>query len=182
MAPSFNPDSAEVSEIILPDGSTASEVIAPDGSTVFGNAIPDSVASRPDDDSSGSVSADHGLAIEFAESFGEFGARISNNTTGVTTARVRDSNGNVIDSTDVSSLSSGDAFTLSGDFQANTEYQVTVDADGSSFTVGFASGADQYPYTSADVDIVGRVVGTNTQSGNKENAHALNDVGDVGFS
>jgi hypothetical protein len=40
MAPSFNPDSAEISEVILPDGSTASEVIAPDGSTVF-SAIPD---------------------------------------------------------------------------------------------------------------------------------------------
>jgi hypothetical protein len=45
MAPSFNPDSAEISEIILPDLATASEVIAPDGSTVF-SVIPDSVVSQ----------------------------------------------------------------------------------------------------------------------------------------
>jgi len=181
MAPINLPNGNEVSEVILPDGASASEVVAPDGSTVF-SGIPDSVASRPDDDGTGSVTADHGLAVEFAESFDEFGARISNNTSNVTTARVRDPNGNVMDSTDVSNLSGGDAFTLSGDFQANTEYQVTVDADASSFTVGFAAGADQYPYTSTDVDIVGRVVGTTTQSGNKDNTHALNDIGDVGFN
>lgn len=46
MAPFFNPDSAEVSEVVLPDGTTASEVIAPDGSRVFGNVIPDSALSQ----------------------------------------------------------------------------------------------------------------------------------------
>ena len=143
------------------------------------DAIPDSVVSRPDDNDSGSVTSDHGLAIEFAESFDKFGARISNNTSGVTTARGRDPNGDVIDSTDVSNLSSGDAFTLSGDFRANTEYQVILNADGNSFTVGLRNDATAYPYTSTDVDIVGRVFGTTTDT---NPAHALNDIGNVGFN
>jgi hypothetical protein len=50
MAPFFNPDSGEVSEVVLPNAATASEVIAPNGSTVFGNAIPDVIDSYEDED------------------------------------------------------------------------------------------------------------------------------------
>jgi len=176
--PINTPDGTQVSEIILPDGSSATHVFDPNGNRVFREAaIPDSVASRPDDIDTGEVSEAHGMAVEFSEPFGQFGARISNNTSGVTTAYVRDPNGNVIDSTGVSSLSGGDAFTLSGDFQANTEYQVTVDADGSSFTVGFNEDADAFPYTSSDVDIVSRVIGTTTST---YNSHGINDIGNVG--
>jgi len=143
-------------------------------------AIPNSVVSRPDDDGTGgSKTALHGLVVKFANSYGEFGARISNNTSGATRAVVTDSAGNIIDSVDISSLSAGDAFTFSGDFSAETEYHVKVDAEGLAFTVGYNSSATSYPYTSQDVDIVARVTGTTVD----QNAtHAINDVGNVGFN
>lgn len=145
-----------------------------------GDAIPDSVVSRPnDDDSVPSVTLERGLEILVDGDFGEIGARISNNTSGVTRAYLLDSSENVIDETDISGLSSGDAFTLAGSMTSGKNYIIAVDAEGSNYTIGFRNSEQNYPYTSTDVDITGRYksdIGVDTG-----NVHAVNDIGNTGF-
>jgi len=177
MAPINLPDGSQVSEIVLPDGSTASEVLAPDGSTVF-SAIPDTVASRPtDDDSVGSKTTARGLEITVNGDFSKIGAEISANTSGVTRARLLDDQNNVLDTTDVSGLSSGSAFVFEADLAAGNSYRIALDDPDGSYTIGFSSATD-YPYTSTDVDITGRFFGGSVD---QNPAHAVNNVGKTGF-
>jgi len=179
MAPINLPDGTEVSEIVLPDGSTASEVLAPDGSTVFGG-IPDSVVTRPADRSTSGESNSRGLAISPASDFSAIGARISNNTTGVTRARVYNySQSAYVKSVDISALSPGDAFTIDYGFDSGQDYGIELDANGSSYTIGFAGGAKDYPYTSTDVDIIAASIDGSQSTG--DSAQGVNDIGNTGF-
>jgi hypothetical protein len=145
-----------------------------------GSAIPDSVVSRPDDDDSFSNMDEEGMEIELKSDWPSIGARISNNTIGATRAYLRESDGTAITDIDISGLSSGDAFTFDDvNLSSGNRYWITLSAEGSSWTLGFRNGADNYPYTSDDIDITARVLdGSSTQQGN---AWAINDIGNVGF-
>ena len=149
-----------------------------DGSEV--GAIPDSVVSRPDDDSTTSFIVDAGIEIQVKSNWPSIGARVSNNSSGTTRAYLLDADdGSLIDDVDISELSSGDAFTFKDvGLQDGEKYFITLDAEGSSYTLGFAEDEENYPYTSDDVDITDRVEDGSVKSGQ---IWAINDVGNVGF-
>ena len=135
-----------------------------DGEVLDG--IPDSVVSRPDDDNDTSSTANGGLHIELKTNWPSIGAEISNNTTGATKAYLYDldndsyGSSELIDETDISGLSSGDAFAFKDvNLDSGQEYVIVVDAEGSSYTRGFSGDADDYPYEEDDIDIIGEASG-----------------------
>ena len=152
-----------------------------DGAEIdVGSDIPDSVVSRPEDDDSGTSTGETGLVIETKSEWPSIGARISNNTTGATTAYLRANDSTLIDSVDISGLSSGDAFTFDGvGLDADTTFRITLDADGAEYTHGVKAGETDYPYTSPDVDITGRIL----DGGEPDEfaVVAVNDIGNTGF-
>ena len=156
-----------------------SEVRSGDGRVFFdGVAIPDSVVSRPEDDDTTDQTEECGLVITAKSDWSSIGARISNNTSGVTRAYLRDHTAeSLIDDVDISNLSSGDAFTFDDvNLESENDYSITVGAEGSSYDLGFRRGETDYPYTSDDVDIVG-AVGTDEDPV----VQGVNDIGNVGF-
>ena len=159
-------------------GTDVSEVTV-DGSRVF-SAIPDSVVLRPDDNLvGGSDTAERGMEINLKTEWPSIGARISNQTSGVTRAYLRDSGFNLIFDVDVSGLTAGDAFSFDGVGLSTGTYYITLDAEGASYDYGYNGDAESFPYTTTDVDLTARVIGTNTD---QFASHMVNDVGNVGFS
>ena len=156
-----------------------SEVRSGDGRVFFeGDAIPDSVVSRPEDTAKGTDNAERGKQIELKSDWPSIGARISSKTSGATRAYLRDNDFNLIDDVDISALSAGDTFTFDGvDLQSGQKYLISLDAEGADWENGDFSDAD-FPYTSEDVDITGRVVDSNID---QERLQAINDIGNVGF-
>lgn len=144
-------------------------------------AIPDSVASRPADDASTTESAKEGLGIETKSDWPSIGARISNNTSGLTTAYLEDTDRNVIETVDVSGLSSGDAFTFDNvNLQENNEYLILGDAEGGDYTLGYVNETN-YPYTSTDVDIIGTLANDSLPLETDNQPRVFNDIGNTGF-
>ena len=149
--------------------------------SIFKPAIPDSVVSRPDDNTSTSTSGKLGFEIDTNSEWPSIGCRISANSSGFQTAYLRDSGGSNIDTVDISSLSAGDTFTFDNvDLAVNTTYQIVVDAGGGSWTAGFNDQTNEnYPLTTTDIDITGGFfegsVGTGYDGG------AVNDIGNTGF-
>lgn len=146
-----------------------------------GVAIPDSVVSRDADDDSASENEYFGLRISTSVEWSAIGGTISQNTSGVTRARViRVSDSQVLGTTDVSSLSAGDSFTvdLSDNLVSGEQYDFVLDAEGSNYTVGFFSG-DNSPYTSSDGNLtIDTGVRETTES---VTMNAIVTVGNVGF-
>jgi len=178
MSPPINLDGNTVDAITM-DGDSVSEVTV-DGSAVF-SAIPDSVVTRPTDDKEDSRTAKEGLEIKATSNWPSIGAELSANTASVSTAYLQDANGNQIQTTDVTGLSGGDAFTFNGaGLQSGNKYRILVDNDGASWTLGFRGGEAAYPYTAADVEITA-FVENNDQVGTSNAVRALNNIGDTGF-
>lgn len=145
------------------------------------NAIPDSVVSRPDDDSTFTQSISAGLVIQPASDFDAIAARISANTSGTTRARLYDYDPNVdayVMTVDISGLSAGDTFSFDYNFKAGSEYGFELDDDGVSYRSGFIT-AIAYPYTSSDIDIIARSEnGTQIDDGTpSSNVANINDIG-----
>ena len=140
------------------------------------DAIPDSVASRPQDDTSTVVDDDleRGLEILVKSDIAAIAARISTMTADVTRAYLRDSTGSLLDSVDVSGSGGGDTFSFNADLTADSNYRITLDAEGSDYTAGFANDETDYPYTSSDVDITGQIEGSSVS---QSQTHVVNDVG-----
>jgi len=174
MIPPTSIDGTDITGATI-DGTDVQEITV-DGDTVF-SAIPDSVVSREPDDLSFSFANEAGLKIETKSQWPSIGARISQNTTGATRAYLWDSSKSVIDSVDISSLSPGNAFTFDNvNLQPNVEFYIVLDAEGNSFNLGFANvNPGNYPYTSTDVDIIGRDVNDGREP------RGVNDIGNVGF-
>jgi hypothetical protein len=158
-----------------------------DGGSVGTKAVHDTatlgvstVTSRPDDDSVASLSDSRGLVVEPAKTFQEFGARISNNTSGATRARLFDySKNSFVASKNISGLSGGDAFTFQTTVSPGTDYGIEIDANGSSYTLGFANSTTSYPFTGGDFDIL--AVSSNGSQNTGSGAQGVNDIGDVGL-
>jgi len=141
----------------------------------IGSAIPDSVTSRPDDDSTLSRSTTHGIEITLKSDYPEqIGARYSSLTSGATKAYLEDkSSGTILDTVDISSLSSGDTFFFNNvSLNDGDTLFMYVDAEGSSFTVGF-NNIDNFPYTGPDLDITKGFV----DGGAGGATRCLNDIG-----
>lgn len=115
--------------------------------------IASETATTPDDNSDATTSTKDGVLINPNVSASEVKAVISQNMIGATTAYlVQDSDGAQLDTTDISTLSSGDEFSLSASINSGQDYRLLLDADGSDYTRGIAS--TNFPATSANVDIV----------------------------
>ena len=143
------------------------------------DVIPDSVVAREDDNNSTSQTDNFGFEIELKADWPSIGARISNNTSGLTRAILQEDDGTNIETIDISGLSAGEAFTFDDvDLQDGNKYRIITDAEGSSFTHGFFDGSQNYPYTTADIDITNRIRDGSVDQGSPGN---INDIGNVGF-
>ena len=143
-------------------------------------AIPDSVASRPNDDSTQQRDGTEGLEIEAKDNWPSIGCRISENTSGVTMAYLEETNEELIQSVDISGLSSGESFTFEDvNLLEGEKYFIRLDAEGDEYTLGFYDEPGGYPFESDAVDITGRV----NDDGNvdTDRPRSINDVGNTGF-
>ena len=148
---------------------------------VIPSAIPDSVVSRPDDADSVSDSTERGLVFESDVDWTSIGARLSNNTSNATRAYLHnvDTDTSIKDK-DISDLSSGDSFTFEDvNISKSTEYAIYVDAEGSSFTGGFLSGEDDFPYISDDENL--KIVARWFDGRQEATVTGVNDIGNTGF-
>ena len=179
MAPINLPNGNQVSEIVLPDGTSASEVIGPDGNVLFEPPAPNSVTSRPNDDGITARSYETGLKIELKSDWQSIGAEISNNTSGVESAYLWDSNQNTIASVDISGLASGGAFTFDNvGLLSGNQYYIVCDANGAEYDIGYYGDInDPYPYTGDDLDIIARWFNGDDNT----TPVTVNNIGDVGF-
>ena len=144
------------------------------------DAIPDTVTSRPDDDDSFSDDRTRGKEIVLKSDWPSIGARISNNTSGPTIARLYEYDSdtdsyNEIATVDVSGLSAGDPFAFDDvDLKDGDTHAIGLDAEGSSWDVGFFSDGDDFPYEGEDLDITGRFFDGDVD---QVQTQAVNDVG-----
>lgn len=112
--------------------------------------IPKTSVSRPADDLDAERTVTCGLKFATSQSWTKIQGRYSNGTANATKAYLTDTNQTVIETVDVSGLTSGDVFTFSqANLSKNTSYYMYMDAEGSSFSGGFYS-EPRFPYTSSD--------------------------------
>jgi hypothetical protein len=158
--PIYTPDGSEVSEIVLPDGSTASQVVDPDGNVVFeaGPDIPDSLVSRPDDNSTQSNNADMGIVFETSRVWPDFQARISQNQGFASDEEMvirEGTSGSDIAVVDVSANSPLDVITFDSiGLQANTEYSVFMRTPSGESRDRGINDSTNYPILSDDGNLV----------------------------
>lgn len=146
-----------------------------------GSTLPDSVVSRPDDNVSGSITRKLGLAFEVSSSFEEVGFELSSNVSSPTRAYLYDNDaGSQLDSVDISTLTAGDAFTISAGYQTGVEYLVWIDAEGSNYTFGYYD-TPSFPYSSTDVDITAGADEDEADNTRSDNVYNIVSVGNVGF-
>jgi len=176
MTPPINIDGSSVADITI-DGTSVSEVTV-DGSTVF-SEIPNSVTTRPSDDSTGTgTSQDGGVQITLSSDWPSIGAQISDNTLGATRAYLIDSSGNQIKSVDISGLSAGDSFSFDNvNLTAGNTFVIYINAEGSGYDIGFAN-TTSYTFGGADLDITaGYSNGVNTS----HQPRGVNNIGNTGL-
>jgi len=154
-------------------------MIGPYKSAIFesGVIIPDSVTSRPNDDNTASETGSIGPTFVTASDFGKIAARISENTSGVTRARLYDySSGSYVKTVDISGLSAGDTFSIAYDYQSGVDYAFELDDSGGTYTIGYLTNGNNYPYTGTDLDIVSR---SNDGTQNDTQGDSLAQIGNV---
>ena len=135
---------------------------------------PDSVTSRPEDNNTTTGDFQAGFEISLTSDWPSIAARISQNTSGQTTAYLREDDDTLIDSQDISALSAGDTFSFDGvNLSSGQNYFITIDAGGSDYTLGINNDVE-YPFEGDDLDIVARYFDGDTDTTNVIN---LNDIG-----
>jgi hypothetical protein len=187
MTPPINIDGNQVSEVTI-DGQPVSQVTI-DGQEVL-RAIPDSVVSRPTDDSTfnGSAGNEIGLRITTDVEFPSIGAELSTNTIDPSTANIyRVSDGTLKGTTDISGLTAGDTFVVNGvDLQPHdgtlaTTYNFVITNQSTNLKFGFFSSAS-YPFTSSDGNLtITKQADGPTGTFSSGNVSCFSRVGDVGF-
>lgn len=152
--------------------------------------ITDSVVTRPSDNNSGSnTDVAVGVRFESDSYLSDIQGRISDNMSGVTRAYIyRYSDGMLLGDTDISSLSSGDVFTISDvniqpfDGTDGTRYNfVADDEDGGGYTRGYYD-SPSFPYESSDGSlriVSGASDATGTISGS---AYFVNEIGNINLT
>ena len=151
------------------------------------DAIPDTVVSRQDDNITSTQSGKMGLGIQTKSNWPSIAFRLSNNTgSDATRAYLHELDENddlstLISDVDISADSAGDIVEFNDvNLAANERFAIVIDAEESSFDVGFfdTDSEANYPYESEDVDIVGRIFDSGTlQSDNNNDPVAVNDIG-----
>lgn len=142
--------------------------------------IPNSVVSRDPDNDSATGSVNIGVQIEPSNNWSKIQGEISANQSGQTRAYLyRDSDGQLMGDSDISSSTSGDVITVGLDtnLQSGTKYNFLVDAEGADFTRGYDSGAN-FPYTSSNGDLA-IVTGSNDPQSTLDTSYAFIRVGNI---
>lgn len=164
------------------DTASSSNVDIASGGDTFtlAEVVPNSSVARDPDDKSNSFTEYFGIRVSTdVEWPGRFDGRISQNTSGVTRARlIRVSDNTTLNTVDISGLSAGDVFSfdLGSALQTSEQYDVVLDAEGSSYTVGFFNG-DNSPYVSADGNLS---IDTGVrESGGSSTMNTVSEVGNL---
>jgi hypothetical protein len=105
---------------------------------------------RPDDNAAPATSGKFGLLVNFDVEIESLSVEVSSNTSGATTAYVRESDGSRISS---EPISGGIAEFDNLGLQPSTDYQIKIDAGGEQYTLGEYDSAS-YPYSGEIGDIV----------------------------
>lgn len=113
--------------------------------------------SRDPDNSTASTGKRNGLVVNPNEDLDGLRLTVSGSTSGVTTGYIEDTGGNVLAQAEISD---GYADVLTP-LTAGTDYYVTMDAGGSTYTSAW-DGSPSFPYTGPEVDIVDGVDGGST--------------------
>ena len=162
-----------------------SQIRSGDGRILFdGVAIPDSVVSRSDDDSTSTgVTTNVGIEISTSQEWINIQARLSQNVSGAEEAVIwdaNDGNGDIIETVDISDKSALDVFVFEDvDLNADANYAITVnEGDSDSLDSGFKDDAD-FPFVSDDgnLEIVDGATGTPPDP--SDNAHSILEVGNI---
>lgn len=123
------------------------------------SAVNGSSTSLKTDNDSYSMTDTYGLAFSINNSIIGLNLTISSNTSGATKLYVQDSNGNNLQTQDISNKSAGDKVNISYDFNAGNTYHIVMDAEGSTWTFGEDDNNANFPYSSTDFDVVGTSFG-----------------------
>jgi hypothetical protein len=143
------------------------------------SAIPDTQLTRPTDDSASTNSGKWGVAVQANVDFDGLKAEISANSSGATTAYVTETDGTVLNSTDISSLVAGESFSIAEPLSSGSTYYLVVDNGGSGWTVGSKQGGLSYPITGQAFDLTAGVFsGTSTTT---NNAYAVNNIRNLNY-
>ena len=108
--------------------------------------------SRVNDNSTTTANNERGLIVKPNKNILGIKAQVSNNTSGVTLARLRDAEtGQILDEVDISSQQE---FILIGSMEKDKNYGILLFADSADYTFGHNNSASA-PYLSDDIDILG---------------------------
>jgi len=172
---------SSIGSIRLGDGSEISEVRTGAGEVLFrAVTIPDGSVSRSSDGKAVSESAKRGIRIKVNQDYGKIGVKISSKTSGVSTAYCyRFSDGQLLDTVDISGLQAGDTFAFDANFETGTKYQLVADDGGNSFTNGrnnIGSGTT-FSDPSVNIDIVNGAFRKTTTANSYSVFVTVGDVG-----
>jgi len=181
MTPPINIDGTDITGATI-DGTDVSEVTV-DGTQVF-SAIPDTVASRPQDDVTNTNSTgNHGLWINTSQQWPDIQARISANTNTASDEEmvIEDNNGNDIAVVDVSGNSALDVITFSGvNLAANSTFAVYLRATNARDRGFFdlRNSSKSFPFTSSDGNLS---ITDGYFNGNKKTdfAYGITEIGNI---
>lgn len=120
----------------------------------------------PDDSADDPISSKRGVIVNPNVDLPGIEAEVSRNVEGATTAYLYDSDDNLLASQSISGA--GDTVTFDVSLTAGEDYQLVLDADGDSYTVGYWDTlSDDYPVESKDLDVTSGVseLGTTSKAG-----------------
>ena len=161
------------------------EVRSGDGRVFFdGDAIPDSVVSRSDDDDTlTDTTGNYGIEISTSQEWPDIQARLSQNFSGAGEAVIWDANdgsGDIIETVDISDKSALDVFVFEDvDLNSDANYTITVnEGDIDSYDSGFKEIGD-FSFVSEDgnLEIVNGASGTPPDGSTF--GHSILEVGNI---
>lgn len=137
-----------------------------------GSTIPDTTAKRTDDDGTFTdLTSKRGVKFITNSDFSEVGYKISQNTSGFTTSYLYDFNqSTIVETKDVSNLTSLDTFSISHDYVGGREYGILLDNGGLAYDVGRYGSGETPTISTTDIDLVNAIKNTNdTSAGSYQN-------------
>ena len=159
------------------------------GTDGFLPAIPNTVVSRQNDNTTANRSGKSGLGVLTKTDWPSIAFRISINTEEATRAYIHELDENdelasLVSDTDISTKSSDDIVVFDSiNLSDGERFGIVLDAEGADFTIGaFDTDSEaNYPYETDDIDIIGRIFdGASMQSTTSNDPVAVNDIGNPG--
>jgi hypothetical protein len=154
----------------LNDATISGGSVSGSGSSAYVETLSiSSTTTLPDDDDSSSTNSARGLVINPNVDLSTITIEIYDSLSGVTDAYIRQSDGTLVTSSNIN----GDTATLdASSLTPGTDYYLTVDAGGSSYTSRYDSDPS-FPYTSSAVDVVDGANGPSLSFGDAYNIKTI---------